>query len=405
MGSPTPDDQPEDEPETAAGFALALANPWGRGARLLSDVHVERHPVGMPSRRHPRAGALLRAFQELRSPGITEEAQYVFTKSGLPRQLVARVQRNDRLRAPLVPLGGGLWLVPRLDVSPLSDGAPCLHGAIFFKPLLPPASGGMFAQFGVTHMVYRRTFMRLLCAAATRLGYPAPTTANLKALYAALTPVFTFDPLRLPSDHAALITEYAGAGFRIGATFRNSSDNAPNIFAALSCGLSPEMGESEVREDLMGLLLQSPVASDFKNTRHEWTSRNFCERILESARGVHHSCQRLQYLRIFAEINPALGTPPSELSEFPLALHHVLDWTMENACRAHSQLDRPEVLQRRASRAWDQDLETYEVTAHSTAMNARYARLLVEAHAEYALADCGLEHYNDWFDREGYFRI
>jgi hypothetical protein len=147
------------------------------------------------------------------------------------------------------------------------------------------------------------------------------------------------------------------------------------------------------------------VPSDFKSTRHEGTSRNFCARILASARGVHHSCQRLQYLRIFAEINPALGTPPSELSEFPLALHHVLDWTMENACRAHSQLDRPEVLQRRASRAWDQDLETYEVTAHSTAMNARYARLLVEAHAEYALADCGLEHYNDWFDREGYFRI
>jgi len=254
-------------------------------------------------------------------------------------------------------------------------------------------------------MVYRRTFLRLLSVAATRLGYPVPSMANLTALYAALTPMFTFDPLRLQSEHAALVTEYAGAGFTIGATFQNSSDSAPNIFAALACGMPPDLGESEVREDLLGLLLLPPVVSDFKNPRHEWTSHNFCARILASARGVHHSCQRLQYLRIFAEINPAIGTPPSELSEFPLALHHVLDWAMSIARGEHFPLVRPEELLQRVLRAWDQKLEQFEVTAYSTAMNARYDRLLVEAHAEYALADCGLAHYDDWFDRDGYFRI
>jgi hypothetical protein len=254
-------------------------------------------------------------------------------------------------------------------------------------------------------MVYRRTFLRLLHAVAIRLGYPIPSVKKLQELYGALSPAFVFDPLRLPSEHANLLTEYAGAGFTLGATFRNSSDSAPNLFAALTCGMPPDLGDSEVREDLLGHLLLPPVVSDFTNERHERTSRGFCARVLESARGVRHSCQRLQYLRIFAAINPALGTPPPELSAFPLVLHHVLDWAMLIACRAHSPLDRPEALQARASRTWDQALEPWETTAHSTAMNARYARLLVEAHAEYALADCGLEHYTDWFDPDGYFRI
>jgi len=246
-------------------------------------------------------------------------------------------------------------------------------------------------------MVYRRTFLRLLDAAAIRLGYPIPSAEILKALYGTLSPAFVFDPLRLPRDHANLLAEFAGAGFTLGATFQNSSDSSPVLFAALMRGMPPELGLSEVREDLLGRLLQPPVASDFKIERRELISHRFCTRVLESARAVHHSWQ---YLRIFGARSPALGTPPAELSEFPLVLHHVLDGVMppNGPRREHCPMDRPEALRLRASKTLDHTLEPWELTALSMTMNSHYARLLVEANSKYALADCRTEHFNDWFD-------
>jgi len=326
----------------------------------------------------------------------------VFTRSGLPRQLVARVQSNDRLRAPLVPLGGGLWLVPRLDVSPLSGGAPCLHGAIFFKPLLP-LGGRVFRSSGMGHMVFRRTFVRLLFAAAPRFGYHAPTVADIVALYNDLSPRFTHAPARVCAAHAALITEYADAGFVLGATFHNSSSSATALFLTLLRGMPPVLGISEVREDLLGLLLLAPDVSDFTDEHHVQTSRAFCSRVLESARTLQYSCQRMRFLRVCAELSPTLGTPPPELSVFPLTHQVVLDTVMAptSAYRGPDSLDSPRLLEMRALDTLGTPPPKWVAGAHAAAMAARYRRLLADAHQEYPLDDCKLARFHDWFDCDG----
>ena len=137
-------------------------------------------------------------------------------------------------------------------------------------------------------MVFRRTFVRLLYAAAPQFGYHAPEVVDIVALYNDLSPQFSHAPTRVCDAHSALISEYAGAGFVLGATFHNSSPSAPALFLTLLRGMPPVMGLSEVR-DLLGLLLHPPVLSDFTNELHGQTSRAFCSRVLESARNLRYS--------------------------------------------------------------------------------------------------------------------
>jgi len=254
------------------------------------------------------------------------------------------------------------------------------------------------------HMVFRRTFVRLLCAAVSVLGYPAPLVADVVALYHDLSPTFSPAPASVREEHVALVAEYAGAGFTLGATFLHSSVGAPAIFQALMRGMPTIMGLSEVREDLLGQLLQPPIVSDFDNIRHLQLSSAFCSRVLDSARSLLYSSQRLQFLRILATLSPARGAPPAELSEFPLMLHVALDMVMarQGNQRGPDSLVSLSLLQTRSARTLDSPPADWVAQAHSKAMNTRYRRLLAAAHFECPLEDCRIAHYHDWFDSNGF---
>jgi hypothetical protein len=289
-----------------------------------------------------------------------------------------------------------------VDIGINGTGAPCVYGAIFFKPLLP-LGGNIFRSSGMGHMVFRRTFVRLLYTAAPRFGYHTPMIEDIVALYNDLSPQFSHTPTSVCDAHTALVAEYADAGFVLGATFHNSSPSATALFLTLLNGLPPAMGISEVREDLLGLLLLPPDISDFDGEHHSQTSRAFCSRVLETARTLRYSCQRLRYLRVCAELSPAVGAPPPELSVFPLTHQAVLDAVMARTSRTRGpdSLDSLSLLESRARLMLGSPPAPYVQLAHASAMAARYRRLLADAQREYPLEDCKLSWFPDWFDPDG----
>ena len=79
-------------------------------------------------------------------------------------------------------------------------------------------------------------------------------------------------------------------------------------------GMPTKMGLSEVYEELFCHFLSDPVDADFEDVDHSALSRDFCSRVVYSARALSYGCERMRFLRSFAEINTAFGAPMAELA-------------------------------------------------------------------------------------------
>jgi hypothetical protein len=371
---------------------------------MLSSAEILPRRAAMPPR-DSSASALLSSFTQLTSQCLTVVVQKVLVNSRLPRDIVTSANANPGIRTKLVALGGGMWLAPRLGLD--NYGSPRVYGAIFFKPLMPLGDHQSFRWDRLGHLVYRRVFLRLLLAVAPLAGSLQTDLLSLLALYNSLSPAFSLDTAKIEVDHTALISEFVHAGFAFGASFVNSSRDAPRLFLALMRGMPTEMGLSEVHEELFSHFLSDPVEADFEDGGHSALSREFCSRVLRSARALPYGCERMRFLRSFAEVNTAFSAPMPELTPWPLELESLLQATVSKfkgprVVTAPMPYDR---LRHRAQNLLQELQSRYLDRSHSAAMYRYFNRVYVEALHYYPLDNCDVRHFRDWFDKDGFLRF
>ena len=349
----------------------------------------------MPPTTHSDTYETRAALRRLRSTLVHEAAFARILSLRLPRTMTLLVQANTFLRGPAVCVGPGLLLAPRLVVG--DGGCPRLVGAIFYRPLVK-----VDAPLLPDLALYHRLMLHICESAASMTGTYVRDAPNICALYHSIS--VRMGPTRnpMPDDLRTLLAEYTGSGFQVGATFYDDSEYACNRFLALSRGIPPDIGLSEVLDFSIGSALGHPTFADYGyDPEIKRIAEPFCVALMDAVQSIPYPWQKLHFLRRFSVSWKSVGAPPVALlstsDQYSAALASLL-----RDCRSSSRPLSDAQMDRSQANVLSTSCHRPALSAtHAAVMNRMYRRAQESASARFSLEDFEVKHFYSWFKENG----
>jgi hypothetical protein len=333
------------------------------------------------------------ALRLLRSTLVHETVFARILSLRLPQSLTLLVQANTFLRGPAVCVGPGVLLAPRLVIG--DSGYPRLVGALFYRPLIK-----VDVPLLPDSALYHRLMLHVCESAASMTGTYVRDAPNICALYHSIS--VRIGPARnhMPDDLRTLLAEYTGSGFQVGATFYDDSEYASNRFLALSRGIPPDIGLSEVLDFTIGSAIGHPTLADYGyDPEIKRIAEPFCVALMDAVQSIPYPWQKLHFLRRFSVSWKSVGAPPVALlntsAQYSAALASLL-----RDCRSSPLSDAQ--LDRSQANVLSTSCHRPALSAtHATVMNRMYRRAQESASARFSLEDFDVKHFHAWFKENG----
>jgi hypothetical protein len=182
-------------------------------------------------------------------------------------------------------------------------------GAIFYRPLVK-----VDAPLLPDLALYHRLMLHICESAALMTGTRVRDASNICALYNSTSVRIGAARNPMPDDLSALLTEYSGCGFNTGATFYDDSADASTRFLALSRGIPPDIGLSELMDFSIGFALGHPTLADYDyDPEIKRIAEPFCAALMDEVQSIPYPWQKLHFLRRFSVDCKSVGEPPAAL--------------------------------------------------------------------------------------------